>query len=309
MILTGAIITKEDVQQDAYFDTFEGKYNIMDNLDRKNDPTVHARPEIYNSEYVYVTVVLRGTLRLVVGGVEIQVKQNEMIAIMPCLGIEVKESKCLFFSYLVKSYISSGIYSRTGIGKDKSYIFAFNFSHVHIGPDTAMVLHGLYKRVKETMKRPDYRMKEITLRCLQTSILAKEASLITSNDKILHVKNTRQFGFFRDFMSLLRDTHTSERSVQFYARRMNITPKYLSTIVLNFVGLTASQVIDQYVAYAIKQKLYTNENNIKSVSKEFNFPSQSFFGRYFKRITGLSPNEYIKKHNIKSINFDNNAEE
>lgn len=309
MILTGDIITKDNVQQDAYFDTFEGKYNVMDNLDRKNDPTVHARSEIYNSEYVYVTVVLRGTLRLVIGGVDVQVKQNEMIAIMPCLSVEVKESKCLFFAYLVKSYISSGIYSRTGIGKEKSYIFAFNFSHVHIGPDTTTILHGLYERIKETMARPDFRMKEITLRCLHTSLLAKEASLITGSDKIMHVKNTRQFGFFRDFMALLRDTHTKERSVQYYANKMNITPKYLSTIVSNFVGMTASQVIDQYVAYAIKQKLYTNESNIKSISKEFNFPSQSFFGRYFKRITGLSPNEYIKKHNIKSINFDNKAEE
>lgn len=304
MILTGDIITKENVQQDAYFATFEGKYNIMDNLDRKNDPTVHARSEIYNSEYVYVTVVLRGTLRLVVGGVEVQVKQNEMISIMPCLGVEVKESKCLYFAYLVKSYISSGIYSRTGIGKEKSYIYAFNFTHVHIGQETTAILLDLYMRMKREHNRPNYRMKEITLRCLHTAMLAKEASLITANDKIMHAKNTRQFGFFHDFLGLLRDTHTKERSVQYYANKMNITPKYLSTIVLNFVGLTASQVIDQYVAYAIKQKLYTNEHNIKSISKEFNFPSQSFFGRYFKRITGLSPNEYIKRHNIKSINFD-----
>ena len=307
MILAGDIITKNDAQ-DAFFSSFKDKYNIMDNLDRKNDPTVHARSEIYNSEYVYVTIVLRGTLRLVVGGVDVQIKQNEMIAVMPCLSVEVKESKCLYFAYLVKSYITSGIYSRTGIGKEKSYIYAFNFTHVHLGQETAMVLFDMYKRIKAEHARPDYRMKEITLRNLHTAMLAKEASLILPTDKIVHVKNTRQYGFFRDFMSLLRDTHTMERSVQYYAGKMNITPKYLSAIVLNFTGLTASQVIDQYVAYAIKQKLYTNEHNIKSISKEFNFPSQSFFGCYFKRITGLSPNEYIKKHNIKSINFDQGQE-
>ena len=46
-----------------------------------------------------------------------------------------------------------------------------------------------------------------------------------------------------------------------------------------------------------------NNKTIKEMSDDFNFPSQSFFGRYFKRIAGMSPNYYIKQHNIKSINF------
>ena len=102
---------------------------------------------------------------------------------------------------------------------------------------------------------------------------------------------------------MLNAEHKKERSVQYYAQQMGITPKYLSAIIQTFTGLTASQVIDQYVIYAIKQTLYTNEHNIKTISKEYNFPSQSFFGRYFKRIVGVSPNEYIKSNHIKSINF------
>ena len=52
MILKGDIITKDDVQN-CFFSTYEGKYVIMDNLDKKTDPTIHAREEIYNSEYVF----------------------------------------------------------------------------------------------------------------------------------------------------------------------------------------------------------------------------------------------------------------
>ena len=77
----------------------------------------------------------------------------------------------------------------------------------------------------------------------------------------------------------------------------------MSTIVHKYTGMTASQAIDQYIVFAIKQTLYNNEQNIKKVSEEYNFQSQSFFGRYFKRITGLSPNAYLKQNNIKSINF------
>lgn len=303
MLLKGDIITKDDVQ-DCYFSSFEDKYIIFDNLDRKNDPNIRAREEIYNSEYVFVTVVLRGALHLIIGGVEITVKSNEMIAVMPCMTIEVKDSKCLFFSYLVKGYIAFGIYDRTKIGIEKAYIHAFHLSHVHFTPEKTQTFLNIYKHFRTEHLRPDFPMKEIVLRSYHTALLSKMASLINAEDDIAHVKNTRQYKFFRDFMIKLRDGHMKERSVQYYANAMNITPKYLSAIVLNFTGITASQVIDQYVAFAIKQKLYTNQNNIKSISKEFNFPSQSFFGRYFKRITGFSPNEYIKRHNIKSINFE-----
>ena len=57
MILKGDLITKADAQS-AYFSSYDGKYTIMDNLDQREDPVIHAREEIYNSEYVYVTVVL-----------------------------------------------------------------------------------------------------------------------------------------------------------------------------------------------------------------------------------------------------------
>jgi AraC-like DNA-binding protein len=47
--------------------------------------------------------------------------------------------------------------------------------------------------------------------------------------------------------------------------------------------------------------LYSNEFNIKKVSDIYHFPSQSFFGRYFKRIVGMSPTAYIKENNSKAI--------
>ena len=199
MILKGDIITKDDVQN-CFFSTYEGKYVIMDNLDKKTDPTIHAREEIYNSEYVFVTVVLRGTLRLVVGGVEVAVKSNEVIAVMPCMTVEVLESKCLFFSYLVKSYITFGIYDRTRIGEDKAYIHAFHFSHAHFTPDKTQIFLNIYKHIKTEHLRPDFPMKEIVLRSYHTALLSKMASLLRPDDMITHVKNSRQFKFFRNFI-------------------------------------------------------------------------------------------------------------
>ena len=95
--LKGDLITEKDALG-VFFSSYEGKYVIMDNIDEKNVPIIQAREEIYNADYMYVTVVLRGTLHIIVGGTELDVKANEYLAVMPCMSVEVKESKCIFFS-------------------------------------------------------------------------------------------------------------------------------------------------------------------------------------------------------------------
>lgn len=301
MILKGDLITKADAQR-AFFSSYEGKYNIMDNLDEKGDPVIHAREEIYNSEYVYVTVVLRGTLNLIISGTPIEMKANEYLAVMPCMSVTVLESRCVYFTFLTSSYLMDDLYKRINVHNQLHY-HAFKFRHLRFTTEQiAMLLDG-YKRVKREHQQEEYPMKELVLRAYSAAYCAKLFSIIDTAERIRYTKNSRQYKFFNEFLDLLNDNHKQERSVQFYAEKLYITPKYLSTIVHKFTGLTASQAIDQYIIFAIKQTLYNNEQNIKKVSEEYHFQSQSFFGRYFKRITGLSPNTYLKQNNIKSINF------
>lgn len=302
MTLKGQTITAKDAQN-CFFSSFEGKYNIMDNLDEKGDPIIYARPEIYNSEYVYVTVVLKGTLHLVIGGTPIDIKENEYLAVMPCMSVEVKESRCIFYSYLVQNYIMAEIYKRGDLDK-MIHSHAFQFRHARCSKEENDVLLNCYLRIKEEHLRDDYPMKEMALRAYYGAYIVKGFSYLPVEEFINHVKNNRQYKFFDEFILMLNQKHKEERAVQYYANAMHITPKYLSAIVKTFTQLTASQVIDQYVIFAIKQSLYSNKHNIKTISAEYHFPSQSFFGRYFKRLTGMSPNVYIKHHNIKSINFN-----
>lgn len=298
----GSTIKKEDVKN-AYFSSFEDKYIIMDNLDSRDMPYVDERPEIYNSEYVYVTVITKGTLNINVGGTDIIVNENEYLAVMPCMTVKVHASQCQYFTFLTKGYLMTDIYEHTSIG-EKVNVRAFCYRHHILGSGiTELLLHS-YLHVKREHKRPDYPMKEMVFRALQTAYVSLLFSFVKPDSYVRQEKNSRQLSFFNMFLERLSEHHKTERSVQFYANLLNITPKYLSTIAQTYSGLSASQVIDQYVIYAIKQTLYANHANIKTISSQYNFPSQSFFGRYFKRITGMSPNEYIKNHNRKSLSFD-----
>ena len=301
MILQGDIIT-ENHAQNAFFSSFEGKYNIMDNLDEKGEPFIRARKEIYNADYVYITVVVRGTLNIVVGGTYITLKANEYLVVMPCMSVVVNDSRCIFFTFLTRSHLMADIYKHTRVSP-KLHNNAFKFRHIRLSEDDMSTLLECYLRIKREHQRDNYPMKEIVLRSYQSAYIAKFFSLPIEEGIVNYVKNTNQYVFFNKFIDLLSQQHKKERSVQFYADQLHITPKYLTTLVLRFTGLTASQAIDQFVVLSVKQTLYCNEANIKAISEEYNFPSQSFFGRYFKRITGLSPHAYLKQYNVQSMNF------
>ena len=57
-------------------------------------------------------------------------------------------------------------------------------------------------------------------------------------------------------------------------------------------GRSALNIIDEYVIAESKALLHSTTRSIQQISNELNFVSQSVFGKYFKRITGLSPKEY-----------------
>lgn len=96
----------------------------------------------------------------------------------------------------------------------------------------------------------------------------------------------------RRFLVEVEASYRRERKLAYYANRLNLTSKYLSSVVKNYSGKTASQWIDDYVILEAKALLKSTNFTIQQISDELSFPSQSFFGKYFKRITGRSPKEY-----------------
>ena len=103
---------------------------------------------------------------------------------------------------------------------------------------------------------------------------------------------TRQESICSDFIDILSHNYKEQREVSFYADRLCITPKYLSQIVKDNTGKTALELIEDYVIEESKAMLISTTMTIQQISDELHFPSQSVFGKYFKRVTGLSPREY-----------------
>lgn len=105
-------------------------------------------------------------------------------------------------------------------------------------------------------------------------------------------KSSRQEMLHSKFIDLLSRNFRKEREVKFYADKLCVTPKYLSHVVSGLTGRTPSDYIEEFVVMESKALLNSTPMTIQQISDELHFPSQSFFGKYFKRIVGMSPKEY-----------------
>ena len=81
-------------------------------------------------------------------------------------------------------------------------------------------------------------------------------------------------------------------SVADYASMLSITPKYLTTTVKKASGINAHKWIEEETILEIRDTLEHTQLTVKEVAHQFHFPNTSFLGRFFKRHTGTSPNEY-----------------
>ncbi len=104
---------------------------------------------------------------------------------------------------------------------------------------------------------------------------------------------TRQL--FNRFMMLVEHEYKKSRDVNYYAALLNITPKYLTTIVRQMTGQTPKRIIDHYTVLQLRLRLQNSELSVKQIAWEFNFSDVSFFCRFFKRHTGVSPMQMREK--------------
>ena len=96
----------------------------------------------------------------------------------------------------------------------------------------------------------------------------------------------------RKFMELLSKDKGIHRSVSYFADELCYTPKHFSKVIKQACGRTPLDLINEATIEQIKYRLKHSDKSIKEIAEEFNFPNQSFFGKYVKAHLGTSPTSY-----------------
>ena len=107
--------------------------------------------------------------------------------------------------------------------------------------------------------------------------------------------SNRKKALFNAFLQKVEEEHRQNHSVKHYADELFVTPKYLSTVIEEMSGKGAKQWIDEYIALDAKVLLQSSQKDIQEISNELNFIDVGFFGKFFKRMTGMTPKAFREK--------------
>lgn len=168
-----------------------------------------------------------------------------------------------------------------------------NACYTHTRPEELRAIHGLVEASNAICADKENRFRDtIAQNMLQIFFLDtydKVERLFTQEQ--LEGSN-RKDELFKRFINLVQSHCTTQRDVAFYAEQLCISTRYLSAITQQMGENSAKEIIDEFLMLELKVALQSTGLSLKEIADRYHFPDQSFFGRFFKKHTGMSPKAF-----------------
>ena len=186
------------------------------------------------------------------------------------------------------------------IDRNETFYWLFDQLNYKIDSSRMEILHHqklewLFKDAIENYLAEDKYTDSICKNNL-SSILLYCSRLYENVNPILSKKG-KGFELIRNFKDLISKHYIDNLSVSQYAEKLSITPNHLNETTKQLTGLNANSLINNKVLVEVKRLLAYTEDDITGISYKFNFKDQSYFSRFFKGKTGMSPKDFRNLHN------------
>ncbi len=244
---------------------------------------------------VTIGVTVSGTTRLRINGKPYELRPNTLFIFNENTVIEQVKASIRSSGYMLT-------YSRSYLNRihvDTQDVISIYHGFmgepcITVDPDEASYINDLSKLMRATLAGDATTAnRDRVLAALFAAMFHYVMGIIPKHTFVGQADvSNRTDELFNRFVVLLREHCRTQRSVEFYAAQMGITPKYLSLILKKKSGRNASKLIDEAVVYEAKRLLKYSGLSIGEISENLNFTSQSFFGKYFKQRVGVSPSRY-----------------
>lgn len=235
-----------------------------------------------------IVLCCAGMQRIKINLREYTLESAMLITLMPGQIIETFECSDDYKAYAI--ILSKRFIDMVNIpGWQQSYISMYNSPTLELNSTQLQTFHTFFSilyRAAEDKDNP-FRLQVIE-NLIRVFYFGGISRLRASIDTNSNTKN----GLIERFMVLVHENYRSERLIGFYADKLCITPKYLSKLVKEHTGRSASDWIESHVILEARAMLQSSDMTIQQIATSLNFSNQSFFGKYFKRATGISPKQY-----------------
>lgn len=155
------------------------------------------------------------------------------------------------------------------------------------------IVDKMFLSAWEIAKQKNY--PDETIDGLIYSLIYYYKFLKNKNTEKSDTKKPHNREMFDKFIKLVSTYNKTEHALTFYADKMCVTPRYLGVVIKETSGITAKEWIDRALITNAKIMLKYGNTPIAQIADELNFPNPSFFCKFFKRITDITPHEFRQR--------------
>ncbi|MGB1295868.1 MAG: AraC family transcriptional regulator [Flavobacteriales bacterium] len=250
---------------------------------------VQVPPSVRQRSFHEIMWVQKGNVHFMVDGDIYEVKANSFF-ILP---------KDRYHRFLPQEGINGQVirFSEEDLDVFPKLLFSkfHNLSEVKLSNQHIQFFEQLYSLIQsEYVNKSDSKM--VLIQLIKSVIYKLDAIKRNEFNPIHQVAN--QFSIVDAFQDLL-DLHILEnRSIHFYAEQLNMTSRKLGAIIKSVFNTTTENIVAQRLLIEAKRQLVYSEKNIAQIAYDLNFQDNSYFTKYFKKHTSLTPKQYRENQQI-----------
>lgn len=252
----------------------------------------------FRSDNFTFICICNGELNFQLNLLKYSVKKNEAIVVVPNSVVQVleisSELEIMTISFSL-DFLLKNAFNKTDLDA-LNFLMTKNISKLILDSQEIAVVKNISHLIKTKLNDKLLFKNEIILHGFNL-LMYELASIYKKQINTSEQSFSRQEELTLRFFRILEDNFKSERSVNFYADILCVTPGHLSKVLKEVAGKTASQLIDDVVIMEACILLNNPSITIAQIANELQFSDQSFFGKYFKNQIGISPSKY---RNLKS---------
>ncbi|MBO5540883.1 MAG: AraC family transcriptional regulator [Muribaculaceae bacterium] len=162
--------------------------------------------------------------------------------------------------------------------------------HFGLQPSELQFLDHLHRLIYQSMQLSSHSLQS-TMQLIGAFLWQVDA-LYSSREAEVRVAQSREQRLFADFMQLIARHAQHEHHIDFYASQLCLSPRYMSSIINRVSGKPAKQWIDEAIIARVKVALRHSDKPLAVIADEMHFANTSFFTKYFKRLTGITPLQF-----------------
>ena len=207
-----------------------------------------------------------------------------------------------YFMFVIYPKLASEIFNDIGLTYSSARLSLHHFTAQLDNEQMQRVLN-IYDEIRHDLITFDYEYKALYIRSMLDILLVENIN--THKIEAMPLEgdsNSRQYDVYCKFIALLNKHAVEQRSVQYYANTLGISSKYLSYVCISYSNKNASTWIDEAVIQKAKALILVHHYTLSETSEILHFSSISSFSRFFTRVMGMTPKNFVKSQTASTLN-------